>query len=132
MAADLLRRSGRDLSKADPSETRLLREAMEELRNCWAGNEPSGEWELQRDAGADAPIPFGFVTLRSRLRSRCDPIGDLIISVPPHHVLGEGSPTVPFPHCISLAAHRVRPTMSILRWSVWAEHLHQFPGSQRG
>mmetsp|Transcript_43407 Transcript_43407/g.98060 ORF Transcript_43407/g.98060 Transcript_43407/m.98060 type:complete len:325 (-) Transcript_43407:633-1607(-) len=51
MAADLLRRSGRDLSKADPSETRLLREAMEELRNCWAGNEPSGEWELQRDAG---------------------------------------------------------------------------------
>ena len=52
MAADLLRRSGRDLSKADPSETKLLREAMDELRSCWAGKEPSGEWEMLRDASA--------------------------------------------------------------------------------
>jgi len=51
MAVDLLRRSGRDLSKADPSETQLLREAMDELRSCWTGKEPSGAWELVRDAG---------------------------------------------------------------------------------
>lgn len=58
MAADLLRRSGRDLSKADPSETRLLRDAMAELRSCWAGKEPLGPWVLQRDAGIRSYLSF--------------------------------------------------------------------------
>ena len=32
----------------------LLREAVAELRRVWAGNEPTGEWRLTRDA-SDVP-----------------------------------------------------------------------------
>ena len=48
VAADLLRRSGRDTShtKSDPSDTKLLREACAELRRVWNGVAPSGEWSL--------------------------------------------------------------------------------------
>ena len=54
MAADLLRRSGRETHKSDPSDTKLLREAISELVRVWAGKEPSGEWKLERDA-SDVP-----------------------------------------------------------------------------
>ena len=51
LAADLLRRSGRDAApKGDPSDVRLLREAITELKRVWRGREPSGEWSLERDA----------------------------------------------------------------------------------
>lgn len=55
LSVDLLRRSGRDRrdesarSLKDPSDHKLLREAMEELRGCWAGHEPSGKWEVRVD-----------------------------------------------------------------------------------
>lgn len=51
---DLRRRSGRDLHKGDPSDTRLLDGAMGELRKVWAGNAPSGAdgaWRLERNVG---------------------------------------------------------------------------------
>ena len=52
VAADLLRRSGRDnqIHKADPSDLKLLREALAELKRVWSGPEPSGAWKLERDA----------------------------------------------------------------------------------
>ncbi|KAL3908087.1 MAG: hypothetical protein SGPRY_009934 [Prymnesium sp.] len=52
---NLLRRSGRDRrdesSKVlkDPSDPKLLREAMDELRRCWAGKAPSGRWDVEQD-----------------------------------------------------------------------------------
>ena len=50
IAADLLRRSSRDVHKADPSDIALLREAIAELRRVWAGSTPSGPWEVHTDA----------------------------------------------------------------------------------
>lgn len=50
VAADLLRRSGRDAHKTDPSDTKLLREAVAELRRVWNGKEPKGEWRLDQNA----------------------------------------------------------------------------------
>ena len=49
LAVDLLRRSGRDIHKSDPSDMKLLREAVAELRRVWAGNEPRGDWKLVTD-----------------------------------------------------------------------------------
>lgn len=59
VAADLLRRSGRDLCKSrhplsDPSDMKLLREALSELKRVWSGREPSGSWQLVHDA-SDVP-----------------------------------------------------------------------------
>ena len=51
VAADLLRRSSRDLSKADPSDTKLLKDALAELQRAWAGNEPRGGWRVEVDYG---------------------------------------------------------------------------------
>ena len=57
-AADLVRRSGRGgaasegrSSGADPSDTRLLSQAMAELHRCWAGVSPQGAWKVSQDVG---------------------------------------------------------------------------------
>ena len=50
VAADLLRRTGRDKHKSDPSDMRLLRDAVNEFRRVWHGTEPEGPWELEQDA----------------------------------------------------------------------------------
>ena len=50
VAADLLRRSGRDSHKTDPSDTKLLHEAIKEFRTVWNGKEPEGNWSLEQDA----------------------------------------------------------------------------------
>ena len=64
-AVDLLRRSGRSGSsdhalaeRADPSDTKLLREAMTELRRVWRGREPGSDWLVEADAGG---VPGLFV-----------------------------------------------------------------------
>lgn len=50
--SDLLRRSGRDVSRdVDPSDPRLLRLALAEFKAAWAGKEPSGAWKVDGDAG---------------------------------------------------------------------------------
>ena len=52
VAADLIRRSSRDVKeKGDPADATLLRDAIAELRRCWAGSEPRGDWRLTADAG---------------------------------------------------------------------------------
>ena len=39
VAADLIRRSSRDVKeKGDPADATLLRDAIAELRRCWAGS----------------------------------------------------------------------------------------------
>ena len=37
--------------KGDPADATLLRDAIAELRRCWAGSEPRGDWRLTADAG---------------------------------------------------------------------------------